>query len=549
MKRIIGLDIGGTKCAVLLAQVDSIIQIMERISFPTRTELGFQQALDQLFDNVRQLMDKYGLQAKDVEAIGVSCGGPLDSKAGVILCPPNLPGWENVPITQMLRNAFGIPAYLQNDAKACALVEWKLGAGRGTRNMVFLTMGTGMGSGIIAEGQLLCGACDMGGEVGHIRIEDDGPIGFGKYGSFEGFTSGGGIARLGRQRALAALEAGKPFAFARNRKSIEKLTTQDLAGFAKAGDADAIAIFDTAGEKLGKGIAYLVDILNPEVIVIGSIFVRCEGLLRSKMEAVLERECISFSRKACRVVPAETGEQIGDLASVMVALHGAGIELEKPVCTAAEVHLQTLMERYEQLKLCESEIREAYRLMEESFRLGGKLLLCGNGGSAADCEHIVGELMKGFLLPRHIVPVQPDEDILPEEAEMFNDVLQQALPAIALTGHNALSTAFANDVQPVMGFAQQVLGYGRSGDVLFAISTSGNSENVIRAAQIARRQGMKVIGLTGRAGGRLKELAHTCICVPETITAFVQELHLPVYHAICSALEAAFFSDTEVNIE
>ncbi len=544
MKTIIGLDIGGTKCAVVLAQVDSAIHIAERICFPTQTELGYQQAMDRLLAAIEDILRRHGLSARDVEAIGVSCGGPLDSKRGVILCPPNLPGWVNIPITQMLRDTFGIHAYLQNDAKACALVEWKLGAGRGARNMMFLTMGTGMGSGIIAEGKLLCGACDMGGEVGHIRIEDDGPIGFGKHGSFEGFTSGGGIARLSRKRALEALEQGKPFAFGRSREAIEQLTAREVADYAKAGDPDALAIFDTVGEKLGKGLAYFVDILNPEVIVIGSIFVRCEALLRPSMEKVLARECISFSHQACRVAPAETGESIGDLASVMVALYGAGIELEQPVCPAAQAHLQTLMQRYPQLEACRAAIWEAYRLLEECFRLNGKLLVCGNGGSAADSEHIVGELMKGFLLPRRIDPIQPGEDLAPEEAEAFNTALQRTLPAIALTGHTSLTTAFANDVQPTMGFAQQVLGYGRPGEVLLAISTSGRSENVIRAAQIAKRLGMKVIGLTGEGGGRLKQIAHACICVPETSTPFIQELHLPVYHALCSALEAAFFAET-----
>ena len=541
MKKIIGLDIGGTKCAVLLAHVDSEIRIIERISFPTQTHLGYQQAIDRLFDAVKELMRKHALTASDVEAIGVSCGGPLNSKQGLILCPPNLPGWVNVPITQMLEDAFGIPAYLQNDAKACALVEWKLGAGRGTHNMMFLTMGTGMGSGIIAEGQLVCGACDMGGEVGHIRIEDNGPIGFGKHGSFEGFTSGGGIARLAQKRAADALEAGKPFSFAQTTDAINQLTTRDIAQQAKTGDADAIAIFGTVGEKLGKGLSYFVDILNPEVIVIGSIFVRCEELLRPRMEEVLRRECISFSHDACRVVPAQTGEAIGDLASIMVAMYGAGIELEQSVAPAAERHLQLLVKRYPRLIACDAEVREAYRIMEECFRKGGKLLLCGNGGSAADSEHIAGELMKGFLLPRHISPIQPDSDISTEEAEAFNAALQQALPAIALTGHTSLTTAYANDVQPVMGFAQQVFGYGRPGDVLLAISTSGNSENVIRAAQIAKRRGLKVVGLTGQSGGRLKKLSHTCICVPEHETAFIQELHLPVYHALCAALEAAFF--------
>lgn len=541
MKRIIGLDIGGTKCAVLLAHVDSGIHIVERISFPTQTELGYQQAIDRLFDAVRLLMEKHHLSAKDVESIGVSCGGPLDSKRGLILCPPNLPGWINVPITRMLTDAFGVPAYVQNDAKACALVEWKLGAGRGTRNMMFLTMGTGMGSGIIAEGQLVCGACDMGGEVGHIRIEPDGPVGFGKHGSFEGFTSGGGIARLSRQLASDALKNGRPFAFGQTQEAIERLTTKDVAAHARAGDPDAIVIFETVGEKLGKGLSYFIDILNPEVIVIGSIFGRCEELLRPSMEAVLEKECISFSRAACRVVPAQTGESIGDLASIMVALHGSASGLEPSVAPAAQAHLDRLFKRYPALKGCRDAVQSAFLRLCQCFEEGNKLLLCGNGGSAADCEHIVGELMKGFLLARKATRFHADDHTTQDEADMLNGALQGALPAISLTGHPALTSAFANDVLPVMGFAQQVAGLGRRGDVLWGISTSGNSENVIRAMQAARQLGLKTIGLTGATGGRLKGIADVCICVPETETLCIQELHLPVYHALCAALEAQFF--------
>lgn len=543
MKRIIGLDIGGTKCAVLLAHVDSAIHIIERISFPTQTEKGYQQAIDRLFGTVRLLLDKHHLTERDVESIGVSCGGPLDSKRGMILCPPNLPGWFNVPITRMLTDAFGIPAYVQNDAKACALVEWKLGAGRGTRNMMFLTMGTGMGSGIIAEGQLVCGACDMGGEVGHIRIEPDGPIGFGKHGSFEGFTSGGGIARLSRQLAADALSLGKPFAFARSQEAIDALTTKEVAAHARAGDPDAIAIFETVGEKLGKGLSYFIDILNPEIIVIGSIFGRCEELLRPSMEAVLEKECISFSRSACRIVPAQTGESIGDLASIMVALHGSGSGLEPEVTPAAQSHLDTLLDRYPALEVCREDIQSAFLALSHCFQEGHKLLLCGNGGSAADCEHIAGELMKGFLLPRKTSYFHADNTVTQAEADALNASIQQALPTIALTGHPALTSAFANDVQPMMGFAQQVMGFGCKGDVLLGISTSGNSKNVLYAVQAARQLGLKTIGLTGENGGRLKALADICICVPEKETLRIQELHLPVYHALCAALEAQFFGE------
>lgn len=325
MHTIIGIDIGGTKCAVVLGEVAQGIRIVDRIGFPTLAHKGYPQARERIFQAVDEMMERHALIPKDVRAIGVSCGGPLNSKQGVVLCPPNLPGWVDVPIVALLEERFRVPAFLQNDAKACALVEWKMGAGRGCRDMVFLTMGTGMGGGIIAGDRLISGASDMGGEVGHIRIEEDGPVGFGKHGSFEGFTSGGGIARLAQSLAREAKLNGKPFSFAAGEEAIRVLDTKTLAQAAQAGDGDAVRIFHIVGEKLGKGLALLIDILNPERIVIGSIFVRCEALLRPAMETVLKRECIHFSLEACRVVPARTGEDLGDLAAVMVAAHALAL--------------------------------------------------------------------------------------------------------------------------------------------------------------------------------------------------------------------------------
>lgn len=197
--------------------------------------------------------------------------------------------------------------------------------------------------------------------------------------------------------------------------------------------------------------------------------------------------------------------------------------------------LERLMKRYPQLAGCRETITEAYQMLEESFRKGGKLLICGNGGSAADSDHIVGELMKGFKKQRP-VPVE-----MRAKLGDLADHLQEALPAIALTGHPALSTAFLNDVAPDMVFAQQVYGYGNENDVLLAITTSGNSGNVLHAVKVAQAKNMKTIGLTGPKGGKLKEVADTCICVPGSCTADIQELHLPVYHALCAMLEERFF--------
>ena len=198
-------------------------------------------------------------------------------------------------------------------------------------------------------------------------------------------------------------------------------------------------------------------------------------------------------------------------------------------------YLKRMIERYPALGPVSGEVRSAYEILHGCYRQEGKLLVCGNGGSASDAEHIVGELMKGFYRQRSLSR---------EEKEIFGELgdnLQGALPAIALTGHPALSTAFMNDVDPKMVFAQQVYGYGRAGDVLMALPTSGNSRNVLNAARVARAKGMKVIGLTGRDGGSLKELCDVCIIVPGQATADIQEYHLPVYHAICAMLEESFF--------
>ena len=207
----------------------------------------------------------------------------------------------------------------------------------------------------------------------------------------------------------------------------------------------------------------------------------------------------------------------------------------------------SLYERYEILNTAKTDIENAKDAIIKSFESGGKLLLCGNGGSAADCEHIVGELMKGFLSKRRL-----PETLKRSMAENAGDInkdwlekLQMGLPAISLTSAAALNTAFCNDVDPELVYAQQLMGLKNDNDVLFCISTSGNSKNVCAAAIVGRALGMKVVGLTGKSGGRLKEIADICICVPETETYKVQELHLPVYHYICAEAEKHFFGDCD----
>lgn len=208
-------------------------------------------------------------------------------------------------------------------------------------------------------------------------------------------------------------------------------------------------------------------------------------------------------------------------------------------------HIEVLVNRYPVLNSVKDEIVEAYFLLVESYKNEGKLLIAGNGGSAADAEHIVGELMKGFKLPRKLNENFTDKLISENEelGTVLAESLQGALPAIALDGHPALSTAYMNDCEPLLCFAQQVNGYGKAGDMFLGISTSGNSKNILYAATTAHAKGMKVIGLTGAKDSKLTQMSDVCIKVPQTETYMIQELHLPVYHCLCLMLEDEFFGE------
>lgn len=211
--------------------------------------------------------------------------------------------------------------------------------------------------------------------------------------------------------------------------------------------------------------------------------------------------------------------------------------------TKLEGHLNLLIERYPALTAVRDDIKNAYSLLQECYERDHKLLIAGNGGSAADSEHIAGELMKRFKLPRHVPSgfAQRLRAVDPLRGAALADSLERGLMAIPLVAHEALSTAYINDVDGLGVFAQQLYGYGRPGDVFLAISTSGNSKNIMNATVVARALGIKVIGLTGANGGELAEAADIAIKVPETETYKVQELHLPVYHCLCLMLEDYFF--------
>ncbi len=321
-ERFLGIDIGGSKSAVLLGLQDSERQTMQCLlkkKFATTDYPLPEQFIPHLQAEINALLQESGCSSVDLTGVGISCGGPLDSRKGLILSPPNLPGWNRVPIVELLGAEFPVPVRLQNDANAGALAEWNWGAGQGCQNLIFLTFGTGLGAGLILNEKLFIGSSDMAGECGHMRLSDFGPVGYGKAGSFEGFCSGGGLAQLGQIKARERFQAGLPTPWCPGVADLSSVNAAELAAWAMRGDSAAVEVFQQCGEYLGRGLSLLIDLLNPERIIIGSVFSRAESLLRSSMERVLQREALPQSLRCCQIVPAGLGEAIGDFAALAVA--------------------------------------------------------------------------------------------------------------------------------------------------------------------------------------------------------------------------------------
>ena len=317
---LLGFDIGGTKCAVITAEYENgSLSLKNRESIPTDRSVSAYEMIDRLI----ALAD--GILEEKPSAIGISCGNPLDTKRGLILSPPNLPGWDNIEIVRVLEEHYGVRAYLQNDADACAIAEWRFGAGKGTQNMIFITFGTGFGAGLILGGRLYSGTNGNAGEVGHIRLERIGPVGYGKSGSWEGFCSGSGISQLAYIKASEMVQCGKFPSFFKKGMSASDITAKSVAEAAREGDECALEVYRLCGEYLGRGLSVVIDILNPERIVIGSIFTRSRDLLWEAADAVIKKEVLAPSYECCEVVPARLGEQIGDYGAITVALYGEGI--------------------------------------------------------------------------------------------------------------------------------------------------------------------------------------------------------------------------------
>jgi glucokinase len=304
---IIGLDIGGTKSVVL--EGTHAGEILAREQAPTRPEEGFRATFERLAAAVARRLGAALEAGRGVRALSVSIGGPLDTARGIIYSPPNLPGWDAIPLKALLEERFGLPAYVQHDGAAGAIAEWRFGAGRGAENLVFLTMGTGLGAGLILNGRVYRGATDLAGEVGHVRIAPDGPEVYGKRGSWEGYGAGPAFGRLAVEMFPARWGAG--------------VETPEVVALALAGDADALAVVRRVADYFGQGLAILADLLNPEVIVVGSMGVRLGEVLLAPAREAMRREALPGAYAACRVVPAALGERLGDVAALSAAIEAA----------------------------------------------------------------------------------------------------------------------------------------------------------------------------------------------------------------------------------
>ncbi len=305
-QNIIGLDIGGTKTAVVFGTSSG--EVLGRTEFPTRSERGFSSCYEDLQIAISEEMRK----ANDhVSAVSVSIGGPLDVLEGVIKSPPHLPGWDDIPLKKLLRDSFELPVYVEHDGNAGALAEFYFGAGKGCRSIVFLTLGTGFGAGLILDGRLYRGTTYVAGEIGHVRAAEEGPDMYGKRGAFEGFCSGAGIEKLAAHMFPMKWSKG--------------ISARELANMVEAGDGDAKKVFEESGKYLGRAFALLADIVNPEKIILGTLGLKLGQLLIAPAMEEFRKEALPQSFGACEIVPSQLGARIGDVASLCAAIDQGGL--------------------------------------------------------------------------------------------------------------------------------------------------------------------------------------------------------------------------------
>lgn len=492
---LLGIDIGGTKTAVLAATPAG--EVRARVEFATASHRGIEPFLDDVTRCARAVVTSAGTPF----CASVAVGGPMDEAAGNLLAPPHLPGWEGVPLVQLLARRLELPVYWMHDARAGAWAEWQFGIGRqtGIRRLGFITFGTGFGFGLILEGRLL----DIPGEIGHWRVAEDGPDMYGKRGSLEGLASGAGL--------LAQARASGHFP--------DDITIERLADLARDGNAQAVALFDGVALRVGRQCARLIDLFGLDAIALGTLAIVCEDLLMDRICEVVRQEALESLARRCRVLPSALGDNIGDLAALSAAFVRSGVRSERNLGPSSRLQATTLAGLLDDLladRTFLDAVDAAAARIADAVGIGAKVLTCGNGGSATDAAHLAEELLGRYRGNR------------------------VSLPAIHLGADGSVLTCIANDFGFEEVFRRQVESLGNPGDILVAFTTSGNSPNINRALRTAREQGLFTIALTGKQGGEARQIADLALHVPHSASERIQEIHTLVLHAFCEALEARF---------
>jgi glucokinase len=322
-RTILGLDIGGTKTACVEGTRDG--EIVQRVEMPTQAQMPFADVFPEIVRHVETLLVNAGQAGRQPVALSVSIGGPLRIQEGFLINPPHLPGWHNVALKARLCEVFPhIPVFVEHDGNAGALAEYCFGVGKGRtdlQHLIFLTFGTGIGAGLIVNGSILRGATDTAGEVGHWRLADDGPLGFGKRGSWESFASGAGLVELAAEMFPERWSAESPIS------ALVEAMLED--------DREALGVAEAAGRWMGRGLALLIDALNPQVIVFGSLGVALGERIFAPARKIIAAEALPQAVAACELLPSALGKQIGDIASLMAALNDRTMQVELargPVC-------------------------------------------------------------------------------------------------------------------------------------------------------------------------------------------------------------------------
>jgi glucokinase len=517
----LALDIGGTKLAAAVVSVDGVAHGL--LVQPTPRGEDWHTITRQLFDMGRRAVTRAGIG--DILAIGIACGGPLDAESGLLLCPPHLPGWVDVPIGPLAAEAFGVPFALQNDATAAALAEYRFGAGRGTSTMLYLTVSTGVGGGAIINGALHRGAANNGGEFGHITVHRGGRrCSCGRRGCVEAYASGTAIAA----RAREALAGGATSTLA----ALPTVTAADVAAAAVAGDAVAAGVWAETVDLLGAAVADLVNVFEPDLVVLGGGVTRAGAMLIDPVRTVAAREAMAPAARAARVVLAELGDLVGVVGAGVIAHallsgreptqhHASGPNQQIQPHTGGEhmgdwlaIQLGEHLAVAEATATLSDEIRSAGALVCDKLARGGTVYTFGNGGSAADAQHLTGELVGCYKRERRPVP------------------------AVTLSTDPSAMTCIANDFSYEDVFKRQIQALAGPDDVVIAFTTSGRSPNVVAALAAAQVKGATTLLFAGGDGGPASVHADRTLLVPSKSTQRIQEMHTLMLHVISEMVDA-----------